>query len=228
MMDATLRSTAWIDVVLAILVFTCTRLLLACFSVPKAGSMAVVITLLFASGRIWLLGSGWSDFGLARPESVTITLIVALAVYLATAVAVALGINPLANALELPQPAFHKLGDLRGNTAYLLFMVFVIGWGTAAFGEEMLFRGFLQNRLVTAFGSGTSAVVFAVVVQAILFGLGHLYLGARGAMTAGSVGLVFGAAVAASAGSLWPVIVAHGVMDAISLYALYAGVVASI
>lgn len=218
-----IRNNAALDVLLAIVIFLAVRTLLDALAVPKPASIAVVVTLIVATVRLYSQGLDWADLGFHAPESVAFTLLLALVVYLATALAVAFVVEPFANALELPPPSFGKLGDLHGNLPYLLFMIFVIGWGAAAFGEELLFRGFLQHRLVNLFGGSTAAVVMAVLIQAILFGLGHLYLGGRGALTAGMVGLVFGTFFAATGGSLWPVIIAHGITDTLGLYALYAG-----
>lgn len=61
-------------------------------------------------------------------------------------------------------------------------------------------------------------------MQALLFGLGHAYLGPRGVMNAASIGLVSGAVYWASGRNLWPLIVAHGLIDSVSLTLLRLGV----
>ncbi len=173
MITTATRFDAALDVSLAIIVFLAARSLLDSLGVPKPASIAVVATLFIATLRMRQLGITWSDLGFVPPDSIVFTLLMALAAYIVTAMAVAFIVTPVANVLELPAPAFDKLGDLHNNLPYLLFMVVVIGWGTAAFGEELLFRGFLQSRLVSLFGSGLVAVVSAIVLQATLFGLGQ-------------------------------------------------------
>ena len=86
----------------------------------------------------------------------------------------------------------------------------------------MLFRGFTLTRLEGLFGGGRTAVALAVVGQALLFGVAHSKQGATGIMLTATIGLVFGA-VYARTRTLWPLIVAHIVMDTVSLVALYAG-----
>jgi len=43
-----------------------------------------------------------------------------------------------------------------------------VAWTQAAFGEEMVFRGFLLTRLEILLGHGVSATVSAVTGQALL------------------------------------------------------------
>jgi CAAX protease family protein len=98
-----------------------------------------------------------------------------------------------------------------------------LGWGTAAFGEELIYRGFLNTRLSVAFGGGRSAVALAAVGQALLFGLGHTYLGPLGVMNATAIGLVSGGVYLAGDRNLWPVIIAHGLVDSVGITTLYLG-----
>jgi membrane protease YdiL (CAAX protease family) len=63
-----------------------------------------------------------------------------------------------------------------------------------------------------------------LVVQALLFGLGHVYLGPRGVMNAAAIGLVMGGVYWASGRNLWPLIIAHGLVDSVSLTVLRLGV----
>jgi membrane protease YdiL (CAAX protease family) len=78
--------------------------------------------------------------------------------------------------------------------------------------------------LQRCFGPGRAAALAVVVVQAAVFGVGHLYLGARGVATATLVGLIFGAWYVFRSRNLWPLILAHGLTDTISLIAIAAGV----
>jgi hypothetical protein len=101
-----------------------------------------------------------------------------------------------------------------------LFLV----WVQAAFGEELVFRGFLLTRLELLFGGGLSAIATAVVGQALLFGVGHWYLGPRGVTTAGIAGLILGVVYLCDGRNLVPLIGAHGLADSLSLIAIYTGI----
>ena len=102
--------------------------------------------------------------------------------------------------------------------AYLLFLI-PVSWGSAAFGEEMLLRGFLLNRIEGL----TRSAVWAVLGQAAIFALAHLYLGITGVLMVFVVALVFGAVYLRCGRNLWPVIVAHGLVDTVAMTALYLG-----
>ena len=223
-MTSAFRLQALADVMLIVAVFLIVRTVLGVLEAPKPASIAVVVCLLIATLRMRRNEFGWKELGFALPDSWVFAILLAAVAYFVTALMIAFVTEPLADHLNLPPPAFHRLGTLSGNLPYLLFMIVVIGWGAAAFGEELLFRGFILNRLHQSFGSSAFALTVAVLVQALLFALGHFYLGWRGVMNAGTVGLVFGTFYAVSGSSLWPLIIAHGLIDTIALSALYDGI----
>lgn len=217
------RSSPAVDLLLAIGGFLVVRGTLTMFEVPKPASIAVVVTLVVATVRLRQQRIGWRELGFARPRSTGAVFVIALAAYFTVAASVALIVNPLSDWLGWPAQAFGKLGPLEGNLPYFLFMVVVIGWGAAAFGEELLFRGLILHRLHTLLGCRAWSLPVAIVGQALLFGLGHMYQGLRGAATATAVGLVLGAFFPIAGRNLWPLIVSHGLIDTIGLYAIYAG-----
>ncbi len=92
--------------------------------------------------------------------------------------------------------------DTPGELA--LFMLVSL---TAGVWEELVYRGFLIWFLVPLAG-----VTGAVVVSSLIFGLGHLYQGIRGLVTATGLGLVFAALYLVS-GTLWWLIAVHAAID---------------
>lgn len=114
-----------------------------------------------------------------------------------------------------------RFAGIEGNATVLLGAL-AISWTTAAFGEELLFRGFLQSRLRMLFGRMPPAGVLAAVVQAVIFSVGHAYQGATGLLVSGAIGLAFGLLMLRFR-SVWPLVVAHGLIDTTSMLALYAG-----
>lgn len=146
----------------------------------------------------------------------------ALGIGTAVTLAVALIARPAAMALGWPAKDLSRLGDLHGNPEQLALLL-AIAWTSAAVGEEILFRGYLIPRLQQLFGSGRVALVIAVLGQAFLFALAHASQGPAGALQAGVVALTFGVAFVFTNRSLWSLILAHGLIDTVSLIALYAG-----
>lgn len=88
---------------------------------------------------------------------------------------------------------------------------------TAGFCEEYVFRGYLQAQ----FRAITGSVSAAVVIQAVVFGVGHGYQGITEMAIIFVYGLLFGSA-AAWRKSLRPTMIAHGCADTFSGIAGYA------
>ena len=89
------------------------------------------------------------------------------------------------------------------------FAVLLVGGSVLpGFGEELLFRGFMQPRLVGRFGPAAG-----IAATALLFGLMHMDL-AQGAFAAG-MGAVVGWSTWRT-GALWPAMAAHAANNATS------------
>jgi membrane protease YdiL (CAAX protease family) len=106
------------------------------------------------------------------------------------------------------------LGRWASNTGFLLPKTFSesIAWIAvslaAGFCEEVVYRGYLQRQL----WSLTRTLPLALVLQAIIFGCGHIYQGWRPALVTAIYGLIFGL-VAAWRSSVIPGAIAHAVVD---------------
>ena len=101
---------------------------------------------------LWILtrkrGASWQYFGLIRPKSWFITLLQSLGIALAVFLTVRFIINPTMAAL--PFSGYQDLSRfdyLEGDIPNLITMLVNI-WITAAFLEELLFRGYLMNRII--------------------------------------------------------------------------------
>jgi membrane protease YdiL (CAAX protease family) len=102
-----------------------------------------------------------------------------------------------------------------------LVAVLVLSWTFAAFGEEFTYRIVLMRAVAFALGDSRRAVVLAVMLQAIVFGLAHTYQGAAGIVGSALNGLVFGTVTVVARWSIWPAALAHGANNTIGLLALY-------
>ncbi|MBP0969067.1 MAG: CPBP family intramembrane metalloprotease [Oscillospiraceae bacterium] len=114
------------------------------------------------------------------------------------------------NAWDGVEPYFEMPGEI-----YAALSLILVG-----FVEEMLFRGFLFRALIPQTG-----VRKAVVISALTFGIGHivnLFNGQATLLTLVQVVFALGwgfmlTLVYLKCGSIWPCIVAHSLVDAISV-----------
>lgn len=170
-------------------------------------------------------GGSYRALGLKRPASWWATIgwtAAGLVLAWAGTAAVGAAIHTLTN--WPPLDVGYIRTSIEGNSAaWLMWMVLVV-WGSAAFGEELLSRGFLLDRFWTIAGRGRAGLGVAVVLQATTFGLLHAIQGPTGIVVTAWIGLVFAGIWLASGRNLWAPILAHGISDSISLTLIYAGV----
>lgn len=216
-----MKTAPAVDALVIIIAFELALWLARLAALPGAGTWAVAVGIAVGAWRWRRAGLGLADAGL-RGTGHPAWRVAATALGLVAVVMLAIGlvVTPVGNALGWPPQDLSRFAGLHGDPAALAAYL-LLAWVGAAFGEELLFRGMLMNRLVAAFGAGRGAAV--VVLQALLFGVGHAYLGARGVATAVVVGLVFGIAALRNGGRLAPLVIAHGLIDTISMVAIYAG-----
>jgi len=185
--------------------------------------LGLIISLLFLWVASRLRGASWSDFGLTRPKSCFRTVLMSLGVLLAFFGTVIMIINPIMNALHLPPQDLSRFDVLTGNLPNLIIQIVNI-WITAAFLEEFIFRGYLMKRIVDLQGKETKiAWVIALVGSAVIFGLVHSQQGPGGMFKVGLIGLVYGLSYLVVGRNLWPLIIAHGLMDTLDMVLHYFG-----
>jgi hypothetical protein len=117
------------------------------------------------------------------------------------------------------------LSDLRpmvGNLGLVLALL-VPMWLLAAFGEEMVFRGYLMNRLAGMGGRTRGAWGLSLVVVSVAFGTGHDYQGITGMIQESLAGLMLGSLYLAAGRNLTVPIVAHGISNTVAFALIYLG-----
>ena len=196
---------------------------------PKLALLGRMVLLVGAAA--WMMraaGRRWSDVGLRAPRRWwTIPLAVVLG-YLALGAVVGAMQMVILPALGFSAPDLSAFTALRGDLPEYLFWALPVALGSAAFGEELVARGFLTDRIATVLGGSTphGAVVFiAVILQGVLFGACHAYQGLGGALLTGAVGVVIGLVWLWSGRNLWAAIILHGLVDFVSMTAFYTGAV---
>lgn len=174
-----------------------------------------------ATWRMNVRGFSWRDLGLGRPKSIArLALVTMMILAMVPAAIVTFELVkdrlPFELAPDLSnESAPSRFGDLRGNWS-LFASTIVLVW-TESMLEELLDRGFLITWLEGAFSKVSFATVLAVLLQAAIFGYRHSYDLSSRSITVGLIALVMGIGYVAFGRNLWPLIVAHGVLNTMSM-----------
>lgn len=211
---------AWCQIGAIVLLTVLGSLLGALTGFPALAPVTgMLLPLLAATAFLRQEGRSWRDLGFARAMAPGRCLRVAagalVVIYLLTGFVVA----PLLESLDAPALDVSLIEDaVKGNLAAYLWFLIPVTWGSAAFGEELLARGFLLHRF-----EGLAGTQVAVVAQALIFAAGHFYQGVTGVANIFVVALVLGWVYVRVGRNLWPVIIAHGAIDTIGITLLYLG-----
>lgn len=182
-------------------------------------------TLIVATWRMRVRGVTWLELGLRKPEDIAKTLLVSGAI-LAVAVALIIvfgivkdqipALTTVAASDTSDESAVSRFGNLKGNYPLFFTIIFFI-WVESAL-EELLDRGFLMNWFERLFAKMPLKTVLAILAQAAIFGFRHAPShGLAGAITVTIIGLVMGSAYMFLGRNLWPLIIAHCVLNTISM-----------
>jgi len=172
---------------------------------------------------LWLRKEGRfvEGLGLLRVDDWGKTLALALLAIGGTLLIFTLGGKLAAAAGLAPPQVGAVMGFASESPAMFAMWIVLVAWAGAGFGEEVLWRGFLMDRLSRLPLIGNSNVTI-IVVQAVIFGLAHAYQGLGGVLITGAVGLLFGWIRLRAGGVIWAGVIGHAAVDTIMLSLGYA------
>ena len=220
-------------VVLELLAFTAlafgSRLAFAQFAWAYSGPMSLLLTLVVLTLYMRARGVAWRDMGLIRLpgwRAKALVLPKALVPFALFAAAVALVMfvgEPMGLTRTDTAGVEARWGNVEGNLPMLLMWLGLV-WTSAAFGEEMFFRGYMVTRLADGLAGVPGRLAIAVLLPALIFGYGHYYYqGLFGLVMTGLIGLAFAISFLLLKRNLWPLVLVHGTIDTINFVALYLG-----
>lgn len=187
--------------------------------------LGVLMGVIFSWAGLWLRNLNWTIVGLHRPGSykkivVTIilsTLIIIILSYL---------LRQLVTFLTDEKPNLDSFKAVKGNPAALILGL-AVAWLFGAFGEEMLFRGFLLNSFYNLLPdkmlNNKIKWALSLFVTSFIVGIGHVYQGITGMILTGFIGFFFGLVYLFSERNLWSCIFTHGIYDTVAFCMLYSG-----
>ena len=184
---------------------------------------------------IRLRGLHWKDVGLtmegrapSRPDGTEAVppvlkfLAIGLAVGVAMEALELFATQPLLIRVLNRAPDLHQLQPLVGN-AKLLILGILLAWVLAAFGEEMVYRGYLLNRCSDLLGRSTTGWIVSAILVTLLFGFAHFPQGITGIIENVIDGAILAAVYFATGRNLVAPIIAHGIQDTVDVLLIYLG-----
>ncbi len=129
---------------------------------------------------------------------------------------------PVATFLTGQAIDFSEFEVFEGNLPACAVM-FIFIWVSAAFGEEIVWKGFFMHHFKRFFGDGTLVLVINIILFGALFGYVHAYQGSTGQIVAGITGMILGFIFYKRKYNLWFNIAVHGFFDTIAVICMYYG-----
>lgn len=188
-------------------------------SVPLALS-SIPIALILLRGLMWVQQLRWRDFGFQRPKSWTQTIGYAIAGTVLLHIVISLVLAPLVINLTKEPLDSSQFELLRSNPLALIIGLIIV-WTLAAFGEELVFRGYIMHAFARPFEHKSIGWAFAVFLTSVLFGLGHSYQGFTGVILTGIVGVLYALAFFICGRNLWVPILIHGLYDTTAFFIIF-------
>lgn len=187
--------------------------------------MANILMLIIVWVGVKLRGESWNDFGLGF-KSITWSeamkmFLLSLLVFVLAVTGFIIGSIVMANITGIPESAnmngYDYLKDNIGMLLLTLGGVYIV----SSFGEEVVYRAFLINRISELGQETKKATIIAVIISSIIFGFVHFEWGPMGIVQTGFMGLVLGICYIKLKRRLWILILAHAYMDTILMVQMY-------
>ena len=113
-----------------------------------------------------------------------------------------------------------SIDDIRGDFASF-FILFLIMWVFAAFGEEFLFSGYYMKHLAEFMGDTNKTWFVSAIILSIYFGVSHNYQGTSGMIAVGLASAMFFFVFYKNRTNLALLVFTHGFYDTIGLTLIY-------
>lgn len=194
-----------------------------------AGPISLLASLAVATLRLKSNGENWQSIGLKHDSShlkLILWILGALVVTIlmgniAAQIATSLVTNPETLSEQSIAYTQNRFADIPGNLS--LYLVWIaISWVIGGLTEELLFRGFLISRLENLMSKLPFAIVYAIIIQALIFGQQHMYYqGAIGLVETGIIGVVSGIIYILCKRRLWALVISHGLANTLGMTMLF-------
>jgi len=229
-----LRTNKFVQIAELVLVFLVALIFIQVFGKLRSDNLIVnqaiiwvanIIMLLMVWAGLRLRGETWQDFGLGFKKvswkEAGKVFLLSLLVFVLALVGFVVGSIIMANITGIPQSADMSSYDYLKDNIGLLLLSLAGVYIVSSFGEEVIYRAFLINRISAIGGHTKAAGIIAVILSAVVFGLAHYSWGPMGIVQTGFMGLALGWCYIFFNKRLWILILAHAYMDTILMLQLY-------
>ncbi len=162
----------------------------------------------------------WAKLGLKKPEKWWNPFIVAAGLIVIVLLLFEF-MKPLLSMIG-NEPDISHLLVIQDNLPVFILSIIMV-WTTSVFLVEIVFRAFLINSLDILLGRNDFSPWIAVVISSLIFGLMHAWQGWGGIVLTGIIGLLFGITYILNGRRIWAIILAHGILNTITLTGIYMG-----
>jgi membrane protease YdiL (CAAX protease family) len=167
-----------------------------------------------------LRGMHWRDVGFGLYEGWGKTLLIGMLSGVGIEMIELFCTQPLLARLTGQMPDLSAFDRVTGNVKWLMISL-AFTWTLFAFGEELIFRGYLLNRIADLVGRSRSSWVVALVLASAVFGLSHFMQGITGVSENFIDGIFLGALYLKCGRKLAVPILAHGVTDTMDFLLIF-------
>ena len=221
------KTTTHTGILIDLLIYIAVMFLVRQVYIPNLFSLInglcwTLTTLIVATWRIKARGYTWKDLGLTKPKNFKKTLLASVIITIVIAITL-IAFNILQDQFNfLNQPEEPKVkvfdsvfGNLKGNWWLLLSIMPIVL--IESFLEELLDRAFLITWFEQLFSKTGIATILAVILQASIFGFRHSNDFSERSITVALIGLIMGIAYIKLDRNLWPIIIAHCILNTMSM-----------
>jgi membrane protease YdiL (CAAX protease family) len=229
-----LKTNKFVKTVEIILVFIIPILFITVFGSNEVSDLvynqfviwfANIVMLIIVFTGIKLRGEGLSHFGFSFNK---VTWKIGLKTFLQSILVFILGVTGfyfgaiiMAYIVGIPEVSDMSSYNYLKDNIWMLFLTLGGVYIVSAFGEEVIYRAFLINRIAELGLSGKAGKIIVVILSSIIFGLAHYSWGIVGVVQTSFMGLALGFSYIYLKKRIWVLILAHVYMDTILMLQLY-------
>ena len=160
------------------------------------------------------------ELGFKKPNNWWKTILTTIALALLIQLSFMVIFDPLIESATSSRLDLSGVEHVKGNVTNF-FIMLGVGWIIGGFLEEILFRGFLLNRISNIFKSRVLGDAIAILITCGSFGYSHLYQGLSGMISTGFISAIIAIIYISFNRNIWYAILTHGFINTFAFTIIY-------